>query len=292
MSGITNWTTPSQSEERESRVNHDTPGPAIAAVLLRRQQQRKREMKVVLAVVAELFLFRITTYSAQAFVPSRLRCLESTANGKTRTLNVNISTTLLSSPGGSSSIWQAASTMNHIFEGVGAASGAAPTYFLARILFLRLLAIVYIAAFSTAKFQNKGLIGDSGILPARAPLSRAQSTGDERMRARRQWLEKRKEYRSPVSFATRCRRKILDSRAADAFREYFWHRTIGDRPLVTLFWFPRDRSKLNGSLDGLAIAGLVLATIMLVTGSSNVLLLLSLWLIQRSFMSIGGAFYG
>ena len=38
----------------------------------------------------------------------------------------------------------------------------ASTYQLSRILFLRLLAIVYTAAFSVAKFQNKGLIGDNG----------------------------------------------------------------------------------------------------------------------------------
>jgi hypothetical protein len=37
-----------------------------------------------------------------------------------------------------------------------------PSYHLTRILFLRMLAIVYTAAFSVAKFQNKGLIGDRG----------------------------------------------------------------------------------------------------------------------------------
>jgi len=42
---------------------------------------------------------------------------------------------------------------------------------------LRLLAIVYTAAFSVAKFQNKGLIGDNGILPARNVLNDAESRG-------------------------------------------------------------------------------------------------------------------
>ncbi|EJK50020.1 hypothetical protein THAOC_31048 [Thalassiosira oceanica] len=260
------------------------------------------------AVLTVVVLFWSQDYSPEAFVPSS-RLIRLTANGKTRThvvnvVNNNVNINTLSSLGGSSSIRQVAATMNHIFEGAGAAavapalareiiphpSGGTPTYYLARILFLRLLAFVYIAALSTAKFQNKGLIGDAGILPARVPLSEARSRGDERMRRRRQWLERRKEYRSPVSFATMCRRTILDSRAADAFREYFWYRTIAGRPLVTLFWF--SKGKLNGWLDGLASAGLLLSAIMLVTGSSNVPLLLSLWLIQRSFMSVGGAFYG
>ena len=230
-------------------------------------------MKVVLTVVV---LFWTTDYS-EAFVP---------VPSRTRTLHVDIKTP--SSRGFSS--------MDNIFpaivrESLPHLSGTpTPTYYLTRILFLRLLAFVYIAAFSTAKFQNRGLIGDEGILPARVPLSKARRMGDERMRARRQWLEKRKEYTSPLSFATRCKRTIMDSRAADAFREYFWYRTIAGRPLVTVFWL--SKGKLNGWLDGLASAGLVLSAIMLVAGSSNVPLLLSLWLIQRSFMSVGGAFYG
>ena len=43
------------------------------------------------------------------------------------------------------------------------------SYHLTRILFLRLLAIVYTTAFCIAKFQNHGLIGDHGILVIHVP---------------------------------------------------------------------------------------------------------------------------
>ena len=49
---------------------------------------------------------------------------------------------------------------------------------------------------------------------------------------------------------------------------------------------------MNPWLDGLANVGLFLSTIMLATGSANVVLLLGLYAIQRSLMSVGGAWYG
>jgi hypothetical protein len=65
-----------------------------------------------------------------------------------------------------------------------------------------------------------------------------------------------------------------------------------DRPLISLLWLARDRSRLNPWLDGLADAGLVLSLTVLATGCANVPILLGLWLAQRSLMSVGGAFYG
>lgn len=50
-----------------------------------------------------------------------------------------------------------------------AAAGASTTsYHLSRILFLRLLAVVYLSAFSVARFQNKGLIGGASCVFALA----------------------------------------------------------------------------------------------------------------------------
>jgi len=75
--------------------------------------------------------------------------------------------------------------------------------------------------------------------------------------------------------------------------EHFWHRTDRmNRPLPTLLWFARDRNQLNSWLDNLANVGLFLSTIMLATGSANVLLIAGLYIIQRSFMSVGAEFYG
>jgi len=167
------------------------------------------------------------------------------------------------------------------------------TFLLTRILFLRMLAIVYMAAFSVAKFQNKGLIGDNGILPARNVLDIAEHRAKNKARRRKEWVEERKAYTSPTTIVERYKNNFLDSKAMDLFREKFWYRTDGmERPLPTLLWLANDRNKLNPWLDGLANIGLFLSTIMLATGSANALLILGLYVIQRSFMSVGSVFYG
>ena len=169
----------------------------------------------------------------------------------------------------------------------------ASSYHLTRILFLRLLAVVYIAAFSVAKHQNKGLIGDNGITPARNALNEAELRGKIKCKRRREWLEERKKYTSSPNTLDKIKNYILDSTQANIIRDKFWHRTDRmERPLPTLLWFARDRNKLNHWLDGLANIGLFLSAIMLGTGSASVLQILSLYLIQRSFMSVGGVWYG
>ena len=171
-----------------------------------------------------------------------------------------------------------------------AAAATTPSYHLTRILFLRMLATVYIAAFSVARFQNKGLIGDRGIVPARNVLNDSEKRQQLRSARRKEWAEERKKYSQKGSWLMN---KVTDSFLADLFRDKFWFRTDrGDRPLPCLLWLAKDRSNLNPLFDNLANAGLLLSTIMLATGSANALLIFALWLIQRSFMSVGGVFYG
>ena len=187
-------------------------------------------------------------------------------------------------------------------------STMASSYHLTRILFLRLLAFVYMAAFSVAKFQNKGLIGDRGITPARKILDDAQQRGEVKSARRKQWLAERANYSTQSSssrskggdiaslftrFISKCITNFSDSFLVYTLRDKFWYRTDRmDRPLPTLLWFAPDRNNLNPWLDGLANSGLFLSSIMLSTGSSNVLLMLGLWIIQRSLMSVGGPWYG
>ena len=180
-----------------------------------------------------------------------------------------------------------------------AVSSALPSYHLTKILFLRLLAIVYIAAFSVAKNQNRGLIGDNGISPARSVLNDSQQRQEQKSTRRKEWLEERKKYARQNkgswlrSLFLKFKHKMDGSRFADLFCDKFWFRTDRvDRPLPCLLWLASDRNNLNPWLDGLANAGLLLSAIMLATGSANVLLILALWIIQRSFMSVGGVFYG
>src|SRR5262245_25218913 len=56
-----------------------------------------------------------------------------------------------------------------------------PTFFLSRWLFLRLLGLVYLAAFLSLGVQIRGLIGSHGILPVADYLSAIQQeVGEER----------------------------------------------------------------------------------------------------------------
>src|SRR5437667_12511360 len=50
-----------------------------------------------------------------------------------------------------------------------------PTYLLSRWLFLRLLGVIYFVAFVSLAGQITGLVGEHGILPARAFLERAHA---------------------------------------------------------------------------------------------------------------------
>src|SRR3989442_3109093 len=53
--------------------------------------------------------------------------------------------------------------------------GDRPTYVLSRWLFLRLLGVIYLIAFSSLAGQLKGLVGEHGILPAQAFLEGARA---------------------------------------------------------------------------------------------------------------------
>ena len=97
----------------------------------------------------------------------------------------------------------------------------ASSYHLTRILFLRLLAVVYIAAFSVAKHQNKGLIGDNGITPARNALNEAERRGEIKCKRRREWLEERKKYTSSPNTLDKIKNYILDSKPANIIRDKF-----------------------------------------------------------------------
>ena len=169
------------------------------------------------------------------------------------------------------------------------------SYHLARILFLRLLAVVYVSAFSVAKFQNGGLVGDDGIMPARVALDRAEERGEAKSSRRREWLEGSEGIRRKqrTGFLARCGYGFLESYPMTAFRDKFWHRTDAmDRPLISLLWLAKDRSRLKSWLDGIANAGLAISLLVLVSGCANFPSLFGLWLLQRTLMSSGGTFYG
>lgn len=183
--------------------------------------------------------------------------------------------------------------------------------FLVRIVFLRALAFVHAVAFLVALRQNKALIGDNGITPARRILNQAESRGRQNAERRMQWRQtsvsqgetmlppSEKKGRFIVLFAKarsmlRTVAQQLDTNPKFVkIRETWWDRTDSlNRPLTTLLWLAKDRQRLNPWLDNLALTGLVLSSIIFVSGAANVPLVLGIWLCQRSLMAVGGPFYG
>lgn len=91
------------------------------------------------------------------------------------------------------------------------------------------------------------------------------------------------------------------------FLDHFWNRQdrLG-RPLISMLWLlmpsPHDKDaarntesnklKINPWIDRIAYLGLLCSFFLLFSGVANVPILLTLWLCQRSLMSIGGVFYG
>lgn len=157
--------------------------------------------------------------------------------------------------------------------------------FLVRIVFLRALALVAAVAFTIAWRQNKGLIGDTGICPARNVLDNAQRRGTEKRKRRLAWRQ---------TYGAKARqswigRTIENIPWLGSWKERLWDRR--DRPLISFLWLAKDRSRLDRWLDGVSLVGLVLSLAVFVKGAANVPILLCIFLCQRSLMAVGGPFY-
>jgi Lipase maturation factor len=185
---------------------------------------------------------------------------------------------------------------------------------LVRSLFLRALAFVYAISFLVALRQNKALVGDFGITPAKRILDEAQVRGEFKRQRRWQW---RKDGRDRI---TRSGMKMHPwwrkfyhlvapihyirpwhwmSRWIDAnpilirIREIWWDRSdSSDRPVTTLLWLADERrTHLNTWLDSIAWTGLTLSVALAVTGAANVPCILAVWMLHRSLMAVGGPWY-
>jgi lipase maturation factor 1 len=183
--------------------------------------------------------------------------------------------------------------------------------YLVRILFQRGLAFVYGVAFWIALRQNKALIGDRGIQPARLVLDRAQARGQETRQRRLRWrLEQRRQSRpeetcvdrtlQSLSIMLKSYRRNLshwigsfidENKHLSRLRQVWDCQDASGRPITTLLWLARNRDHLNPWLDNVALTGLVLSGIVLARGAANVPLMLALWACQRSIMAVGGPFY-
>jgi len=140
------------------------------------------------------------------------------------------------------------------------------SYWVTRILCSRFLAFVLCTAFSVAYFQNKALIGDNGILPARALLLRAD--GHVRQKIQTSNLDQ-------PGFLSRLRRGI-----------------IRIETLPTLLWLSEDWHQLDVWLDRLALGGGFLSFTILLRGGATFWEWMLIWVVYHSINSIGQRFYG
>lgn len=169
--------------------------------------------------------------------------------------------------------------------------------YLVRIVFLRALAFVYGVAFTVAYKQNKALIGDTGLTPARYTLDQAEARANDKRKRREAWIVS---STLPGPSNDPVRNRVIVKAIALGFNKnrflqrlrHLWdHSDSSNRPLTTILWLVKDRSKLNPWLDSIALCGMGMAAVVFVLGAANLPLLLALWVCQRSLWAVGGPWY-
>jgi lipase maturation factor 1 len=185
--------------------------------------------------------------------------------------------------------------LEHVLEGSVAVPLGPNSYILSRSIFLRAMAFVHFVAFTIAYLQNKALIGDQGITPCRDVLNEAQLRGvTKRKKQLKRHNEKRVRSNSFIGF---YRNLVGNFDASNSIilrlREIWWDRSDSlDRPTTALLWLAKDRNNLNPWLDGIALAGVIMSATILFIGCANLPMVATLWICQRSLMSVGGIWYG
>jgi hypothetical protein len=174
-----------------------------------------------------------------------------------------------------------ASHSPHLLHGAAALTPRSDGYFLTRIVLFRAIGFVYSVAFLVAKHQNKALIGDNGITPARQMLNAAQEEGILTQKRRGGWLNstaagkpKDLQTKNPIEQlrntpAVRGLGMTINRNPTFQYwRERSWDRC--DRlgwPVFSLLWLAEDRSHLNPWLDGISTWGLAMSlTVSVCTG--------------------------
>jgi hypothetical protein len=184
---------------------------------------------------------------------------------------------------------------------------------LVRSFYIRALAFIYAVSFVIAMTQNKALMGDTGITPARHILDGARARGAFKRQCRLQWRKDgmdqittydNKDINGWRNYLPQMQHRLRPlhwlSRWIDAnptliqLREIWWDRTDhADRPVTTLLWFANTESgtNLNSWLDAVAVYGFALSMAMIITGAANVPSILMVWMLHRSLMAVGGPWY-
>uniref|UniRef100_A0A0G4HCZ6 Lipase maturation factor n=1 Tax=Chromera velia CCMP2878 TaxID=1169474 RepID=A0A0G4HCZ6_9ALVE len=132
------------------------------------------------------------------------------------------------------------------------------TFWLTRIVLLRFLAFIYLVAFLCAAFQNRGLLGRDGLLPAYLEVER--------------------------------RKPGLESLGGGTLSlSVMWERF---KRFPCLFQFlPDDIGLTDNLLDGPAWVGAFLSALVFWKGSGHWTVLLSLWVLYHTLVNVGQRWY-
>ncbi|KAI2501727.1 Lipase maturation factor [Fragilaria crotonensis] len=170
--------------------------------------------------------------------------------------------------------------------------------YLVRIVFLRALAFVYGVAFTVAYKQNKALIGDAGLTPARHVLDQAEARANNKQKQRQAWIAGRnmtgpsEDQNRYLPVVETISLRLYQNRFFQRLRHLWDYSDSSNRPVTTILWLVKDRSKLNSWLDRIAVCGIGMAAVVFLLGAANLPLLLALWVCQRSLWAVGGPWYG
>jgi hypothetical protein len=126
------------------------------------------------------------------------------------------------------------------------------SYWLSRIVFLRSLAGIYLVAFLVAFLQNEALIGIKGLTPYDMYLESLE-----------------KDPRNGLDWWSRFLKHPT----------LFWLIPMSEHPFADLY------------LTACAVTGASVSALILVTGSANIPLLTTLWLLYLSLVNVGQTWY-
>eukprot|EP00960_Hanusia_phi_P029110 747778-Hanusia_phi.AAC.5 len=133
----------------------------------------------------------------------------------------------------------------------GQAASLSQSFWLTRIVFFRVLGLVYLVAFAVALFQNGGLLGSNGLLPVDLYLKRVREING--------W---------PKEGCTRA--------------------MINEYP--TLLWLAKSE-QIDSWMSAMAGTGMALSFAVMVVGGSNALVQLLLWILYHSINTVGQRWY-
>ena len=149
----------------------------------------------------------------------------------------------------------------------------AGSYWLTRIVFLRFLGFIYLVAFMVSYHQNKELIGDRGLTPARLYLRRVGEEFPE--------LTSRILHLPTILWFAGGGNNVLEN---------FPYLTVSATNNCLFSGEVSNHGKggeLDVLLDGIALTGAFLAILVMIRGAANMVVMATMWMLYMSIVNVG-----